>query len=129
MEARLESFSPGIRRNAAASCEQKQSKIDEPEVIRMMRYAFDHGVNYIDSAYGYHHGNSEIVIGKALEDGYREKVRIATKIPSHEVHAAQDFDRSLNEELKRLQTDRIDLYLLHQILIKRHGRKFATLVL
>jgi predicted aldo/keto reductase-like oxidoreductase len=94
---------------------KNQGNIDEPEVIRMMRYAFDHGVNYVDSAYGYHQGNSEVVIGKALKDGYRQKVKIATKIPSHEVHTTQDFDRCLNEELKRLQTDWIDFYLLHHL--------------
>ena len=91
------------------------SKIHEPEVIQMMRYAFDHGVNYVDSSYGYHGGNSEVVIGKALKDGYREKVRVATKLQSNEVHTAKDFDRCLNEELKRLQTDRIDFYLLHHM--------------
>jgi hypothetical protein len=91
----------------------EHGNINEPEAIKMIRYAFDSGVNYIDSSWFYHSGNSEVVVGKALQDGYREKVRIATKLPCPEVNTYQDFDRLLNQQLERLQDKKVDFYLLH----------------
>ncbi len=95
---------------------QNQADINQPEAIKLIRYAIDQGVNYIDSAYVYHEGNSEVVVGKALQGKYREKVKIATKMPVFSVQNKQDLDRIFETQLKRLKTDCIDFYLLHALM-------------
>lgn len=85
------------------------------ESIGMMRRAVDQGVNYIDTAYGYHEGKSEVVVGRALSGRYRGKARIATKCPVWKVKRQKDFDTYLNEQLERLGTERIDFYLFHAL--------------
>jgi len=90
-----------------------RSQIDEPEAQRMVRTAIDQGVNYIDTAYPYHGGSSERFLGRALQDGYRERVKLATKLPTWLVKEYADFDKYLNEQLERLQTGHVDFYLLH----------------
>jgi predicted aldo/keto reductase-like oxidoreductase len=88
--------------------------IDEPTAARMMNIAVDSGVNYIDTARPYHGGKSEPFVGQALR-GLRDKVQLATKLPSWLVKTREDLDFHLNEQLEQLQTDHIDFYLLHAL--------------
>ncbi|HOO89068.1 MAG TPA: aldo/keto reductase, partial [Synergistales bacterium] len=98
-----------------------EGKIDEPRSAAMLHSAIDRGVNYIDTAYPYHGGESEPVVGRALEGGYREKVFLATKLPSWMVETPSDMDRLLDEQLTKLRTDHIDCYLLHSLNADRWG--------
>jgi Predicted oxidoreductases of the aldo/keto reductase family len=86
---------------------------DIDESIEMVRYALDNGVNYIDTAYAY--GDSEERVGKALKNGYRNKAYLVTKSPIWNMKRHEDFEKYLDEELKRLGTDYIDVYMLHNL--------------
>ncbi|UYP47344.1 hypothetical protein NEF87_003629 [Candidatus Lokiarchaeum ossiferum] len=90
-------------------------RLDEEEAIRIIRRGIDLGINYVDTAWPYHMGNSEKVLGKALQDGYREKVKLVTKLPMFLVRKADDFEKFLKSQLESLQTDHVDLYLFHSL--------------
>ena len=105
----------GCMRLPTRDGELQSANIDEDEAIKMIRYAVDQGVNFLDTAYPYHRGESEVVLGKALQDGYRDKVKLCTKSPLFKIESEGDFERYLHEQLERLQVDSLDYYLLHGI--------------
>lgn len=88
---------------------------DFEESKRIIRYGIDRGINYIDTAWPYHLGESEKFLGEILKDGYREKVKLVTKLPMFLVRNTEDFDRFLNTQMERLQTDFLDIYLFHSM--------------
>jgi predicted aldo/keto reductase-like oxidoreductase len=94
---------------------QKDGRIDEERATRQIRHAIDSGVNYIDTAWPYHAGQSEPFVGRVLRDGYRERVKLATKLPSWLVKNRADMDRFLDAQLEKLATSRIDYYLVHSL--------------
>jgi predicted aldo/keto reductase-like oxidoreductase len=94
-------------------------KVDEPASIEMIRFGIDAGINYIDTAYAYHNGVGEAVVGRALTDGYRHKVKLATKSPVWMLQKPEDFDARLAEQMARLRTDHIDVYLFHALSVPR----------
>ena len=90
-------------------------RADMDESLRIIRHGIDLGINYVDTAWPYHMGDSEKVLGLALQDGYRERVHLVTKLFMPLVRSTEDFDRFLNTQLERLQTDYLDLYLFHNL--------------
>lgn len=97
----------------------QNGKIDEPRAIEMIRFAIDNGVNYMDTAWPYHREESEPLVGKALRNGYRERTFVATKSPIWLIEEESDFERILDQQLLRLETEQVDFYLLHA-LNKKH---------
>lgn len=94
---------------------KEDGSIDEKIATDMVRYSIDNGVNYVDTAWPYHMGESEPFLARALADGYREKVKLATKQPQWMVKNYEDMDRFLNSQLEKLNTDQIDYYLIHSL--------------
>lgn len=98
--------------NSKADVFDPNKPIDEDQTNRMIDYAMEHGVTYFDTAYPYHGGKSETLLGQALQ-GKRDQVMIATKLPLWITEKADDLERFLNEQLDKLRTDHLDFYLLH----------------
>ena len=91
----------------------ENGEINEPEAERMLDKAIAEGVNYIDTAYPYHEGKSEIVTGKILKKYDRDSFYLATKLPLWQINSLEDVDRIFGEQLTKLQTDYVDFYLMH----------------
>ena len=89
--------------------------VNEDAAISLMREGVDMGINYIDTAYVYHGGSSELIVGKAIAGSYRDKVMVATKLPLWMCNEPADLEKRLTEQLTKLGTDRIDFYLVHAL--------------
>lgn len=92
---------------------KEDGTIDEKRAMSQVQYAIDQGVNYVDTAWPYHMGESEPFLGRALADGYRKKVKLATKLPCWLVESRKDMDKFLNAQLEILKTEHVDYYLVH----------------
>ncbi len=90
-------------------------RAQKKDSIELIRYGIDKGINYIDTAWPYHLGDSEKILGEALQDGYREKVYLITKLPIFIVRKSKDFNKYLTTQMKRLKTDYLDGYLFHAL--------------
>jgi len=103
-----------------------RGEIKEEKAIEMIRWAIDNGVNYIDTAWPYHDGESEVLVGKALKNGYRDEVKVATKLPSWDIEDSEDPDEILEKQLEKLDLEKIDFYLLHA-LSKKYWEDYLSL--
>lgn len=93
----------------------EDGSVNEPLAAEMVHYAMDHGVNYFDTAYPYHGGMSEVVVGRALADYPRDSFYLATKYPGHQISASYDPAAVFEEQLKKCGVEYFDFYLLHNV--------------
>lgn len=108
----------GFGMNRLSLVEEDPTQINEAESIGMIRYAIDHGVNYLDLGFPYHMGRFKSLanmVSQVLQEGYREKVKIAVTLPFPFLKSPQDFDRFLNEQIQELKIERIDFFLLGRL--------------
>ena len=98
----------------------KNGKVDRELARKQIYHAIDNGINFIDTAYLY--GDSETFLGEILQGEYRDKVKLCTKLPSINVRKYEDMENILDEQLKRLQRDSIDYYLIHAVDLKTINR-------
>lgn len=91
------------------------SKIDEPKAQEIIDYAYQHGINYFDTAWGYHSGNSELVVGRALKKYPRENFYLATKFPGYDLSNMPKVKEIFEKQLEKCQVDYFDFYLFHNV--------------
>ena len=91
------------------------ARIDEAAAEQMVAYAMEHGVNYYDTAWGYHNGNSELVMGKALSKYPRDKFYLATKFPGYDLSNMPKVKEIFEKQLEKCQVDYFDFYLFHNV--------------
>lgn len=94
---------------------RENGAVDEESVFQMVKYASENGVNYFDTAYPYHQGTSEIIIGKALKQLSRESYYLATKYPGHQISSTYNPAEIFEEQLKKCDVEYFDFYLLHNV--------------
>lgn len=102
--------------------DNNSANIDKEKALKMIRYSIDKGVNYIDTAWPYHQGESERFLAEVLKDGYREKIYLASKLPIWEIEKREELDQYLNKQLEKLEVETIDFYLLHALNKKRWAK-------
>lgn len=96
-------------------CGEKDSDIDIPKTREMIAYAIENGINYFDTAYGYHGGQSEIVTGKLLSEYPRDSYYLASKFPGYDLKNIQNKEKIFEEQLQKCGVDYFDFYLLHTV--------------
>lgn len=115
---KLSNLGLGAMRLPVKEIDGKQS-IDEEETSKMVKYAIDNGINYFDTAWGYHDGESEIVMGNILSKYPRDEFYLATKFPGYDISNMDKVEQIFEKQLQKCKVDYFDFYLFHNVYEKK----------